>query len=141
MSRLSLTKASLSRQKGLLKTYHDVLPSLDLKRRQLGAERETARRRLEQARSRAAAIVVDYEVLAPVVDVHEAMKKDAPLVNPRHAGNVLSQGGGIQVAMAIGQRHERIVADRRTRRDGDSESFSSQALSYFSDKENRIFVI
>ncbi|MBC1261632.1 V-type ATP synthase subunit D [Synechococcus sp. BSF8S] len=42
MSRLSLTKASLTRQKGLLKTYHDVLPSLDLKRRQLSAERDQA---------------------------------------------------------------------------------------------------
>ena len=42
MSRLSLTKASLTRQKGLLKTYRDVLPSLDLKRRQLSAERDQA---------------------------------------------------------------------------------------------------
>lgn len=49
MSRLSLTKASLSRQKGLLKAYQDVLPSLDLKRRQLSAEREKARAELRQA--------------------------------------------------------------------------------------------
>lgn len=70
MSRLSLTKASLSRQKGLLKTYHDVLPSLDLKRRQLGAERETARRQLEQARSRAAAIAAEVGRSCPML-AHE----------------------------------------------------------------------
>ncbi len=54
MARLSLTKASLTKQKALLKTFVDVLPSLDLKRRQLSAEREKARRSLRQAQERAA---------------------------------------------------------------------------------------
>ncbi|CAK6695057.1 V-type ATP synthase subunit D [Synechococcus sp. BA-124 BA4] len=70
MSRLPLTKASLSRQKGLLKTYHDVLPSLDLKRRQLGAEREAARRQLEQARARAAEITAEVGKSCPML-AHE----------------------------------------------------------------------
>lgn len=67
MSRLSLTKASLSRQKGLLKTYHDVLPSLDLKRRQLGAEREAARRQLQEARARASEIAAEVGRSCPML--------------------------------------------------------------------------
>ncbi|CAK6692479.1 V-type ATP synthase subunit D [Synechococcus sp. CBW1107] len=70
MSRLSLTKASLSRQKGLLKTYHDVLPSLDLKRRQLSAEREAARHQLEEAQTRAAAIEAEVGKSCPML-AHE----------------------------------------------------------------------
>lgn len=70
MTRLSLTKASLSRQKALLKTYHDVLPSLDLKRRQLGAEREQARRQLQEARTRAAAIAAEVGRACPML-AHE----------------------------------------------------------------------
>ncbi|MDJ0659155.1 MAG: V-type ATP synthase subunit D [Crocosphaera sp.] len=46
MARLSLTKASLSKQKQQLKTFEDVLPSLDLKRRQISAERAKAREKL-----------------------------------------------------------------------------------------------
>lgn len=42
MARLSLTKASLTYQKKQLKTFKEVLPSLDLKRRQLSAERSEA---------------------------------------------------------------------------------------------------
>ncbi|EDY39668.1 V-type ATPase, D subunit [Cyanobium sp. PCC 7001] len=67
MSRLSLTKASLSHQKGLLKTYNDVLPSLDLKRRQLAAERKTARRQLEEARARGAAIAAEVGNTCPML--------------------------------------------------------------------------
>ncbi len=56
MARLSLTKASLTRQKSLLKAYSGVLPSLDLKRRQISGEREAARKILLQAQQRVAAI-------------------------------------------------------------------------------------
>jgi V/A-type H+-transporting ATPase subunit D len=70
MSRLSLTKASLSHQKGLLKTYHGVLPSLDLKRRQLAAEREVARRQLEEARAKAASIAAEVGKACPML-AHE----------------------------------------------------------------------
>jgi V/A-type H+-transporting ATPase subunit D len=53
MARLSLTKASLSQQKAQLKTFSAVLPSLDLKRRQISAEREKASRELQEATGRA----------------------------------------------------------------------------------------
>ena len=46
MSRLSLSKSSLSQQSRQLKTYERFLPSLDLKRKQLMAERIKARSRL-----------------------------------------------------------------------------------------------
>ena len=48
MARLALTKASLTKQKRQLKTFQDVLPSLDLKRRQLSAEKAKARQTLAQ---------------------------------------------------------------------------------------------
>ena len=48
MARLSLTKASLSKQKSQLKVFEGVLPSLDLKRRQISAERSKARQMLAQ---------------------------------------------------------------------------------------------
>lgn len=44
MARISRSKASLSREQGKLKTYRQFLPSLDLKRRQLIAERARAAR-------------------------------------------------------------------------------------------------
>ncbi len=52
MARLSLTKASLSQEKRQLKVFQDVLPSLDLKRRQLIAERSKAKRILAQTQKR-----------------------------------------------------------------------------------------
>ncbi|MGD1808513.1 V-type ATP synthase subunit D [Dapis sp. BLCC M126] len=48
MARLSLTKASLTKQKQKLKTFENVLPSLDLKRRQISAERAKAREKIAQ---------------------------------------------------------------------------------------------
>ncbi len=48
MARLSLTKASLTKQKHKLKTFENVLPSLDLKRRQISAERAKAREKIAQ---------------------------------------------------------------------------------------------
>ena len=48
MARLSLTKASLSKQKSQLKVFEGVLPSLDLKRRQISAERGKARQMLAE---------------------------------------------------------------------------------------------
>lgn len=52
MARLSLTKASLTKQKQQLKTFEDVLPSLDLKRRQISAERAKAREKLAQTQQK-----------------------------------------------------------------------------------------
>ena len=57
MARLSLTKASLTKQKGLLKSFQGVLPSLDLKRRQLSAEKGKARQKLAETQAK----LVDIE--------------------------------------------------------------------------------
>ena len=67
MARLSLTKASLTKEKSLLRTFQDVLPSLDMKRRQIGAEREKARRLLAEALEKAAAIEPDVAARLPMV--------------------------------------------------------------------------
>lgn len=48
MARLPLNKSTLSRKKRDLSTYERFLPSLDLKRKQLLAERNKARRRLQE---------------------------------------------------------------------------------------------
>lgn len=49
MPRLALNKSSLSREKGGLESYQRFLPSLDMKRRQLIAERAKAKRQLALA--------------------------------------------------------------------------------------------
>ncbi len=56
MARLSLTKASLTKQKGLFKTFQDVLPSLDLKRRQLSAEQVKVRKILAECQQKLEAL-------------------------------------------------------------------------------------
>ena len=55
MSRLALNKAELQKQQRALKTYRQFLPSLDLKRRQLLAERAAAREEAATARAAHAA--------------------------------------------------------------------------------------
>jgi len=50
MARLALSKSSLSREKGQLSLFRRFLPSLDLKRRQLIAERAKAAAELIEAR-------------------------------------------------------------------------------------------
>jgi V/A-type H+-transporting ATPase subunit D len=54
MAKLSLTKASLTQQKKNLQTFEAVLPSLDLKRRQLSAERTQAQAVLGQTQQQLA---------------------------------------------------------------------------------------
>ncbi len=51
MARLALSKSSLSKQQQNLKTYERFLPSLDLKRRQLMAERNKARKVVQATRN------------------------------------------------------------------------------------------
>ncbi|MEO0432391.1 MAG: V-type ATP synthase subunit D [Cyanobacteria bacterium J06656_5] len=60
MARLALNKASLTKLQRQLKTYKDVLPALDLKRRQLLGEQAKARRRLMAIRQQ-------LEGLEPVI--------------------------------------------------------------------------
>jgi hypothetical protein len=51
MARTPLNKAELARKKRQLATYRRFLPSLDMKRKQLMAERQRARRQLREAES------------------------------------------------------------------------------------------
>lgn len=51
MARTPLNKAELARKKRQLVTYQRFLPSLDMKRKQLMAEHQRARRRLEETRA------------------------------------------------------------------------------------------
>jgi V/A-type H+/Na+-transporting ATPase subunit D len=61
MARLSLSKSTLTQLTRQLKTYQNFLPSLDLKRRQLLAEQEKARRELRELTDR-------QETLRPMVE-------------------------------------------------------------------------
>nr|MCH9715015.1 V-type ATP synthase subunit D [Cyanobacteriota bacterium] len=67
MSRIVLTKASLSQQRDLLKTYGEVLPSLDLKRRQISAERARARRQLQELEQRAQELQAEVARICPML--------------------------------------------------------------------------
>ncbi|MEM6531664.1 MAG: V-type ATP synthase subunit D [Myxococcota bacterium] len=51
MARLKLSKSGLAAERSNLKLYREMVPSLDLKRRQLGAELDVARGRLREKRS------------------------------------------------------------------------------------------
>ncbi len=67
MARLSLTKASLTKQKKQLKTFEKVLPSLDLKRRQLSAEHNKAKKLLAQTQRQLTAIETEMEEELPML--------------------------------------------------------------------------
>ena len=73
MGRITLTKASLSRQKDLLKTYGAVLPSLDLKRRQISAERARARQELQALEQRGRDLEADVARICPML-AHEHIR-------------------------------------------------------------------
>jgi V/A-type H+-transporting ATPase subunit D len=105
MARLSLTKASLTKQKSLLKTYGDVLPSLDLKRRQLSAEREKARRELANARRLAddlePIIAHSLPMLAnPAIDLQDLVKVEkVELVEENLLGTKLPKMKSVEFAV------------------------------------------
>ncbi len=67
MARLSLTKASLTKQKLQLKTFGDILPALDLKRRQLSAQRASARQRVVQLQEQLAQLEATIANELPMV--------------------------------------------------------------------------
>jgi V/A-type H+/Na+-transporting ATPase subunit D len=71
MARLSLSKSTLTQLTRQLKTYQNFLPSLDLKRRQLLAEQEKARRELRELTDR-------QETLHPLVE------KQIPMLGYTH---------------------------------------------------------
>lgn len=105
MSRLLLTKASLTRQKTLLRTYGDVLPSLDLKRRQLGEERARARAELQQAQARAEGLRQEIGRSLPML-ANDAIDLDSlvrlasvPLEEENLMGTRLPKLGPLQFAI------------------------------------------
>ena len=79
MSKLKLSKSSMQQQREQLKLFKKLLPSLDLKRRQLTLEAQKAREELEQSRQAAdeleAAIGREIPMLAAFeTDFHGLVK-------------------------------------------------------------------
>ena len=56
MARLKLSKASLQQERTKLRLYEKLLPSLELKRRQLTIELDKARKQYERARAEVASL-------------------------------------------------------------------------------------
>lgn len=71
MARLSLSKSSLSRQSRQLKTYERFLPSLEMKHRQLMAERVKAHGRLAQTDQTIAKLRQRVGEKLPMLSNHE----------------------------------------------------------------------
>jgi len=76
MARLSLSKSSLSKQSKQLKTYERFLPSLDLKRKQLMAERAKARSRLAQTEQDIEELQRRVGDILPMLANHEVELQD-----------------------------------------------------------------
>ncbi|HBR97439.1 MAG TPA: V-type ATP synthase subunit D [Gammaproteobacteria bacterium] len=66
MARLALNKSTLSKQTRQLKSYREFLPSLDMKRRQLMAERNQARQALQRLER-------DFAGIDPLIAEHLPM--------------------------------------------------------------------
>lgn len=71
MARLALNKSSLSRQQSQLKTFERFLPSLDLKRRQLLAERNKAVLALRRTRAAIEQYTADVGERLPMLSNNE----------------------------------------------------------------------
>ena len=103
MARLSLTKASLTKQKKQLKTFEKVLPSLDLKRRQLSAEHNKAKKLLAQTQRQLTAIETEMEEELPMlsnqlVDLTDIVQvTEVELVEENIMGTWLPQIKQIQI--------------------------------------------
>ena len=82
MSRITLNKTSLKRERDQLNLYEKYLPSLDLKRQQFLFEIRQAREALNQTEKAVAALVADAEEWLPLlanmeIDVSGLVKVDA----------------------------------------------------------------
>lgn len=67
MAKLRLSKAALARERQALKLYQRLLPSLDLKRRQLTVESEKSRAALREAKARVEQCERDFGQKLPMV--------------------------------------------------------------------------
>ena len=79
MARLAYSKASLSKETAKLKRYRQFLPSLDLKRQQLAAERKKAQQTLHQAELKIEQCYQKSTAMLPMladksIHVHELVK-------------------------------------------------------------------
>jgi V/A-type H+-transporting ATPase subunit D len=103
MARLSLTKASLTKQKRLLDTFKQVLPSLDLKRRQLSAEKGKAKQILSETQQKLAAIEPEIAKEIPMlsnelVDLQDIVKViGVDLVEENVMGTRLPKVNGVKI--------------------------------------------
>ncbi len=103
MARLSLTKASLTKQKKQLKAFEEVLPSLDLKRRQLSAERANAKQMLAQTQKKLAeletAIALELPMLSnELVDLTDIVRvTDLDLIEENVVGTRLPKIKAVQM--------------------------------------------
>jgi V/A-type H+-transporting ATPase subunit D len=89
MARLKLTKAELARKRSALSTYRRFLPSLDLKRRQLLAERNRARNELRELRRRIDQRIEDAGRAIPMladltVELHDLLRIEGVEVTERN---------------------------------------------------------
>lgn len=92
MARLALSKSELSRQTRQLKTYERFLPSLDLKRKQLMAERAKARIRLD-------------ETVQTIARLHARVSEHLPMLSNREvdlAGLVRLEGVELERENVVG---------------------------------------
>ena len=103
MARLALTKASLTKQKRLLETFQEVLPSLDLKRRQLSAEQGKAKQVLAETQEKLEAIAPEIAQEIPMlsnelVDLKDIVKvTEVDLVEENVMGTRLPKVNGVKI--------------------------------------------
>ena len=121
MARLSLSKSTLTQLTRQLKTYQNFLPSLDLKRRQLLAEQEKARRELQELTHREEALRPMVEKQVPMlgythVDVRGIVRvSKTDVVEENVMGIRLPKLGGLEIKVSeypfLGKPHwiDRLV--------------------------------
>jgi len=121
MARLSLSKSTLTQLTRQLKTYQNFLPSLDLKRRQLLAEQEKARRELRELTHREEALRPMVEKQVPMlgythVDVRGIVRvSKTDVVEENVMGIRLPKLGGLEIKVSeypfLGKPHwvDRVV--------------------------------
>jgi V/A-type H+/Na+-transporting ATPase subunit D len=121
MARLSLSKSTLTQLTRQLKTYRNFLPSLDLKRRQLLAEQEKARRELRELTDREEALRPMIEKQIPMlgythVDVHGIVRvTKTDIMEENVMGIHLPKLGGVEIKVSeypfLGKPHwvDRLV--------------------------------
>ena len=101
MSRLSLSKSSLSKEAKQLKTYERFLPSLDLKRKQLMAERAKARTRLAGTEKEMAELQRRVGQALPMLANHEVELDDLVKVRQVRLGKENVVGTRLPVLQGV----------------------------------------